>query len=216
MKTLISILILSAFIILACSKDKEKVVNYPKELIAVTAPTDFKAFVGGVEISTDGLQPEKFFTTSSLSKDKYYISFLSDTTLDYVLTTDPAYRCGYFFKEDSLFIYSIEAPEDGNYFEGKGNKTQLSMECAACKSYLYKKKNGQIVDINADGIVNIQDKLRVNGVYNQYSTVQDVLNKFGYSSLSEMETKDTIIIYNYKFFYKSDKNGDRMITSADN
>jgi hypothetical protein len=216
MKTLTHILILSGFIFIACSKDNENAFHYPKEIIAVTELKDFRAFVAGVEISTDGLEPENIFTKELLNKNKYYLKFLSDTTLDFALSVNPTYHCSYNFKADSLYLFSNELFEEGYWFAGKGNKSLLAKDCAAYRANLYKKKNGQKVDVNGDEIIDIKDKLKVLNSNDQFLIAQDVLNKFGYSSLSEMEANDTVIIYNYKLYYKTDKNGDRMITSADN
>ncbi|HEX3009895.1 MAG TPA: hypothetical protein VHO90_20005 [Bacteroidales bacterium] len=105
--------------------------------------------------------------------------------------------------------------EEGSLFLGKGSRSSLTKECGAYMFYGYRMKDGQKEDINRDEIVNEDDKIRITSMKDGFLTINDVLSVVGYTSLSQLEAKDSILIYNYTLKFVKDLDGDRLYTNAD-
>lgn len=218
MKKMINILIFSTLILGACSKDDSiDEISYPKELVATIEVKDFKVILGGQEVSTAGYNPDDIFTNDLIGKDMYYLSFQDIDNLNLVVKSEgeETFNCTYTFKGDSLFLNSGSF-EEGSLFLGLGSHNYIKKECSAFKIFSYKKSGGQIVDINADETIDENDKITILNKADRYLTPIEAFAKSGYSSLSDMEAQDIVIVYNYNIIFKTDKNGDRQITDADN
>lgn len=216
MKKIFTIFVFSAFILGACSKEDGDEIIYPSELVPYTEFKDSKLFVGGNEQSTTGIEPETIFDAEELGKDFYYIKLKSDNelTLAFDGTENNSFDTPYAFHGDSMIIVT-EYLEEGRFFLGKGSRKSLSKECGAFMFYGYQMKNGQKVDVNKDEIVNEMDKVKVTALKNKFITGNDVLLEMGYTSMSQLEVKDSILVYNYTLRFVKDLNGDRLFTDVD-
>lgn len=59
------------------------------------------------------------------------------------------------------------------------------------------------------------DKRRITAMRDKFLTSNDVISAMGYTSMSQLEAKDSVLIYNYTLQFLVDKNGDRIYTAAD-